>query len=249
MTGKQLLKRLGLNKREVEVYLAGLSAGPSTARALSQKAKLGHQLTYNALTSLQDKGLLSTSGPKYKTVFIMESADKLAKLIHRRRMELETIENNLDQLAGLLEKPKKNANKSNVRVYTGIEGLKQIAMESTESKEKVVRSLVSIKHVTDTISRSFLSSWIGEIRERKIKSKSLWTVENVDPIYQTGFRNLRVIPKGMKLPAGLLIYDNTVMIFTPKPDVMGIVIDNKEIAQTMKTIHDSIWKQSSPPRR
>lgn len=246
MTPSALLKHLGLNRREIQVYLKGLELGPSLARQLALSTGLSRTLTYHALDGLEEKGLASLSGKQYKTLYHMEPKERLARMIKRRRKELERVEKQLDKLPELLAISESTRSEPSVRVYRGLEGLKHVARESVEAKEGMVRSLVSIKEVADTMSQSFLSEWIGDIKERGIQSKSLWTVQNINPLYQTGLRDLRILPEGIKLPAGLLIYDDTVLLFTPKPDIVGVIIKQKDIAQSMKALHDLMWEQSSP---
>jgi len=248
MHATTLLKRLGLNKREYQVYLTGLKKGPSTAQELSTHTDISRTLTYHALDGLRKNGLVSSSGDSYGATFTMESPSALQAKIRLQRRMLKELEEAIPNIS-FPEHVPPTKKRSIIRHYPGIEGIRMAAIESLNVTSKQLRSLVSIRHLADTIDITFLRAWVKELKDRGIKSKSLWTQENLDPSYQSGLRTLRILPSNMQFPAGMLVYDDTVMLFTAGKSPSATFIEDAAISKMMVSLHDQLWKVSSEPKR
>lgn len=240
---------LGLTERELTIYQAGLKSGPSTARALAKQTQTSRPLTYHALTGLQNKGFSSSSGEPYRAIFFMTPPKQLKDRMQQRKKSLDQIINVLD----LLPKPKKQNTKTkktiSIRHYSGVEGIRMAAVESLRTKSNSLASIVSMKHLVDTIDLPFLRSWVQSMKKQGIKSKSLWTSQQTNPDYDTGLRRLRILPSDMHFPAGVTIEKDRVLFYTADKSPAAIIIESKAIAEMMQSIHNQLWSVSSDPRR
>lgn len=242
------LRNLGFSDAEVKIYKSGLKIGPSSARLLANEAQISRTLAYHALDALMERGLVSKVGAKHGAKFQMESPEKIKNVLDRKQKELESMKKDIDlvttELSSISEKSK---DKPHIRFFQGIEGFKNVAQEVLETKEKKIRSLASIKGVMDTVDRAFMKQWFEEVEKRGIASQSIWSAKNVDPDFQHSRRDLRIAPKGMEFPNTILIYDNTVIVFSGGRTVFAFVIESEEFAKTMKEMFDQVWKNSRVP--
>jgi len=175
----------------------------------------------------------------------MESPEKIKNVLDRKQKELESMKNDIDLITTELSSiSEKNEDQPNIRFFQGIEGFKNVAQEVLETKEKNVRSLASIKGVLDTVDRAFMRQWFKEVEKRGIASQSIWSAESVDPDFQHSRRDLRLAPAGTEFPNTILIYDNTVVVFSGSLNIFAFVIESKEYAKTMKEMFDQVWLNS-----
>ena len=53
------LRKLGLNEKEVKVYLTGLELGPNSVQNIAASAKITRPTTYEIIKKLEAKGLFA----------------------------------------------------------------------------------------------------------------------------------------------------------------------------------------------
>jgi len=124
------LIKLGLSEHEAKVYLAALSLGPSSAAQISEHANIKRPTVYLALENLIKQGLIIENFAGKKRLFEAEKPQKLEKLTKRMRRQVVDAEILLESiLPGLVKFPKQYAEEPKVSFYSGVEGLKNIALE------------------------------------------------------------------------------------------------------------------------
>jgi len=244
----KILRKIGFSDAEVRVYKSGLKLGPSSARSIADDAQISRTLAYHALNALMGRGLASKVGAKHGAKFQMESPERIKSVLDRKQKELESMKENIDLVTSELSSfSEKNTDQPNIRFFQGLEGFKNVAQEVLETKENRVRSLASIKGVMDTVDRAFMKRWFKEVEKRGISSQSIWSAENIDADFYHSRRDLRLAPEGMEFPNTILIYDNTVVVFSGGRNIFAFVIESEEYAKTMKEMFDQVWKNSRPP--
>ena len=242
---KKTLKDLGFSTAEGKIYQAGLKLGPSLVRTLAQEARITRTLAYHAINALMQRGLASKINTTYAAMFQMASVERIKEVIDRKQKELEALKTDIDFVSvklGSLEK--KTKGKIRVRVFEGIEGLKNVAQDILKTKAKKVQSLASIKGVLDTVDPSFLRQWFEEVEKHGIKSQSIWSAKNIDSAFQHSRRDLRIAPEGMEFSSTIILYDDTVAVCSGGLAIFAFVVENKEYAKTMKAIFNQIWNNS-----
>lgn len=247
MNIQKLLQQLGLSGKESLLYQTGLRIGPSRASALSSTSGIGRVQTYHALDALQQKGLVSMSGPDRKTIFAMEPPHRLLDILKRQQQELANLEESVAQAVTELEsqQPSDAGQQIKVRFYEGVDGLKHVAQDIIEDiKNPEMQSLAPLQNVMDTVDAVFLKQWFAQLNTKNVTSKSIWSNENRDPAFAREGRDLRLTPEDMSFPATVMIYDDTVCFFTAPPQVRTIVIENPDVAATMRALHEQTWKNS-----
>ena len=76
----QILTKLGLSQKAVEVYVASLQLGPTTIQKIAQKANLPRSSTYLLMDELKTKGLISETALAKKSIFTPSSPGKLIQI-------------------------------------------------------------------------------------------------------------------------------------------------------------------------
>jgi sugar-specific transcriptional regulator TrmB len=102
MTLQNNLKKLGLNNKEIEIYLTLIKNGAVSPTDLSKMTKINRATIYSSAKNLQNKGLVIEDISGTKTLFVPAPADQLEQIIKRGEKELEEkkdiIRNVVDEL-------------------------------------------------------------------------------------------------------------------------------------------------------
>ena len=85
------LEKLGLNKKEAQIYLAALESGETNIEGLSKKSKIKRTTVYDIVESLKEKGLLSSTFSKKKKY--MRSTKNLSNFFITHRAKILKIFN------------------------------------------------------------------------------------------------------------------------------------------------------------
>ncbi|MCR4274563.1 MAG: hypothetical protein NUW02_00725 [Candidatus Campbellbacteria bacterium] len=83
------LRELGLNNKEITVYLALLKHGRRTPAALSQLTKINRATVYSVARNLQSKGLIAEDISGHSRFFLPLPPNNLNQLIDRPKRELQ----------------------------------------------------------------------------------------------------------------------------------------------------------------
>ena len=84
----KVLREIGLEENEAEVYLAALSRGPSTVLQLARVSEIKRPTMYGIVASLQQKGLMSVETHGFKKLYVPEDPNNLELVLERRKSEL-----------------------------------------------------------------------------------------------------------------------------------------------------------------
>jgi len=238
------LKAAGLSDNEAKVYLAMLELGPAPVQEIAAKAGVNRPTAYVQIEALKKKHLASTQTRGKKTFFIAESPENLESLLNKEGVELEARRAELlkamPELAAAFvmtdEKPV-------VRYFEGKEGLMKIRKEYMQSREKMVRNIMRVEDVLAT-SPDALTVYPSERVKHGIKSKLIYTSDK-GAIAPTDKKLLReskfVSPKKLPITFDFIVFDDKVCFEIAKGKIGGIVIQNKNIAQSFKNLFDFIW--------
>src|SRR3989344_3029284 len=236
---EQILKEYGLSDNEIKVYIASLSKGTSKVNEISKKAGLLRTTTYEVLKSLVEKGLVSYAIKSKVRYFEAADPNKLVRILEEKKEKIKSILPELEFLKqSVTEKP-------TIEFYEGKEGLKTILDDIIKTQPKEMLQLGSAK-IFETLNFYF-PHWI----KRRVKSKIYARIlqENVQTIQELKkrdmleLREIRFLPKNFKINTHAQIYSNKVAIITlNKEELIGVVIENKDIVETQKSLFEELWK-------
>ncbi len=132
MEPKEALKDLGLEPKEISVYLALLELGESAVLAISRKSEIKRPTAYLILRSLEEKGLVSRVLKGKKTLYAPQHPKKLITEAELRLKELGEI---VPQLESVFNK---RGGKPRVMIYEGKDQLDRAYDEMFITKGEVM---------------------------------------------------------------------------------------------------------------
>ncbi len=239
------LEQLGLTDKEAKVYKALLELGEATAQDLAIKSGVNRATTYVALESLMKKGLATSLAKKKKTYFIVETPLQILDLLYKQKEDIESRIGRAKKLMPELENlAQMTSERTMVKFYQGKEGVGLIQKDIIKSRPKQVLSIWNINLVLAAFPYS-----PDDHRQKRLKQKiNTRTIAVYDPklpvpkmpVFKGEDR--RYLPAN-KFPfsSDITIYDNKAALLTVKDKLMGVIIDDNYISQSLSSLFELAW--------
>jgi len=135
---EQVLSNVGLSKNEIKVYVALLKTGESKVSAIIRNLNFRSGKIYEVLNSLLKKGLIAETLKNDIKHYTAMPPKRIEEYLKTKKIELEIQEQQLEAIMPRLACASKlEKNKTLIRVFEGIEGIKtatQYLFEKTPGK-------------------------------------------------------------------------------------------------------------------
>jgi HTH-type transcriptional regulator, sugar sensing transcriptional regulator len=230
---EEVLESLGLNKREIKVYLTLLGLGELSVIEISRKTKIGRTYTYEVLESLIAKGLVS---------FVIENKTKKfkaaepEKIIHPLKEKEAAFMEILPDLKKMSQLSK--TKEPSVEVFRGTRGVKAMANEILEMKKDYC---VLSEDSTNKKLHLFLTHFFKAIEKENIHERQLIKKKAHLNIFESKNSTMRFLPENYSYRASTVIYgDRVVIIFCADP-FLAIRIKSKDLAETYQNYFEIMW--------
>lgn len=247
---ENFFKKIGLSDKERSIYLNGLTSGPLSASILARKTGITRPNTYDTLKRLINKGLAFKTQKFKMDYFVMKDPKEIREYLEDQKKDLEKREEEFKSLLPELQSiynpigiiPK-------IKLYEGLQGMKEVYRESLKCKNKEMLQIVDPAKAIEAMGVDFMSNYVKNRAEKKIRSKALHTKT---PLYIKGYytgtskkllREVRYPPKPI-FTQMIIIYDNKVAVMSTEKERVGFIIESEEYSQTMRSFFNMIWSIS-----
>ena len=231
------LQDIGLSEKEAKVYIATLELGKGSASEIAMKAGINRATTYFTVESLIKKGLISASSQKSKQVFVPEDPGKIESILEQKQRELEKQKKEVKDLVAKLNRISNPTEKPVIKYYLGKKNIIRMASNSFAEVEKETMWVAFSKDRLKLFLSEKENKRLQEKREtQKIKAMVLYNSSSGDSL-KNDKNNLRirVSEKKYPFPGDVAVYKDKIRL-TSYEDEIGIIIENKNIAETLKSL-------------
>jgi sugar-specific transcriptional regulator TrmB len=244
---QKILLRVGLSKKEADVYLALLEQSSASASEIARLVNLPRQTVYSILQELMEHGLIE-QGFKQGAKRFYADTDQLFSFFDKQKRNIEDSRKMLEwELPSLLEKQKKPSHLPMVKYYDGPAGLIQLLDSILEfykkSAEKLFRGY-GINKFNEALG-DYLYEFVKKRGQYGVNTR-LFIGQGADDFKIKGKANAygrEVKRLGMKpQQAGVYIVGNRIYLFS-YPDKVGIMVENENMAQLLTEVFDDHWKK------
>jgi len=245
MLTKQL-EKFGLSEKEAKVYVALIELEVATANEVAERAEVNRSSTYVVLDSLLNKGLVSISGDKTVKQYVATNPEiflrEIEEVIQEKNSIKESLAKILPELKALHKDTKK---KPKVRVFEGINGLRETYYEMMETDAKELRTYTRPENMFKILP-DFKEQNAKRIEKgmvmKAINPKGVLTGTMMKHYPRPSKDEFVAIPKDQfGFNIDMAIYGDRVAFASPK-DKFGIIIESKEVAELLKDSFDLSWK-------
>lgn len=242
----QELIKLGLSDKEAKVYLATLELGYETVLNIAKKAQINRPTAYFILESLQKKGIVTTFEKEKKTYFAAESPDKLVTLLHKQKQDIDQkqkeFENILPEFRALYNI---SPEKPTVRFFEGKQGLIAMREDFLKTSDKKIEAMYCLDDLNKVFTPEENKEFSNRRSAKKIKTFAICTAINQEIKRPQILSERRMVPfEKFPITSDLTIYNNKVAIASLKGKLSGVIIENKEIANTMRSLFYLAWESA-----
>lgn len=240
-----VFKHLDLDAREVRVYQALLSLGPSPIRQIAEKADINRGSTYDCLKSLLNKGVVSYLPKGKRRLFSPRDPSVLLELAEQKQQDLEqTIVQLKHDIIPQLTHLKPAISTSNVHFYEGDDGIEYVLrdiLSCVSASPSKAYQVFSSKPIRSVLYRPF-PNYTSQRIQRGISVR----VIAIGPGGEDAELSERKWIKAQdKVDAAYIaIYPPKCAIISLASDNFptAVLIDSPEVANAQKIIFETLWK-------
>lgn len=232
---------MGLDEKEAALYLASLELGEANMTELAKKAEIKRTTAYLAFESLEKKGLMGSFKMKSGLRFVPTRPELLVDKTQKQLDDLKTL---LPELKAISEKPE---SAPKLYYYEGKEGYFTAAEGSLRTPNSIIRHIGSLKETHNVVTLDYdTNHYIPTRIGRHIFMKALYYASETEQEIKSRkhaeeLREVRYLPEKYICKTSMLIYQNTVAIFSTKKELMTIIIESPEVAEGERRKFDMIW--------
>jgi HTH-type transcriptional regulator, sugar sensing transcriptional regulator len=230
-----VLERLGLNNKEVKIYLTLLKLGDSSVLEVSRKAKIGRTHTYEILDSLIAKGLVSFITENKTKKFKASNPEKILNQLKEKEAAFMEILPKLKKISELKEK-----NEPSVEVFRGMRGMKAMVNEIFEVKKDYC--LLCTDHRNKNLE--FYINHLVKLIEKENLHEKVLSKKSFSPVLSAKNSTARFLPEEYQYLTTTIIYGDRVGIIIWSEPFLAIRIKSKELAETYQNYFEIMWKVS-----
>lgn len=243
------LEKIGLSEKEARVYLAALELGPSTAQTIAAKATVNRPSTYIMIELLIKRGLMSSFEKGKKRYFSPSPPNQLLYVIEHQKKEILEKEKIITDLLPALTGLSLGVQEPKVKVFEGMAGLRIMQEEIFNTITDEILELTSLDEARKFVPPVFE----GDIREKmtkKHKTKSLFVnrlgikEKQYSHLKNVEFRELD--PSVSPILGEMIVYGDKVNFSSYSEIPLHIVISDKKIAATCRSLFMSLWEKGKP---
>lgn len=253
------LKQLGLNTKELKIYLSLIQSGPSPVQNISRATSISRSTVYQRIENLRNRGLVNFEQGQKGTVVRAIHPKKLKELIASRVEQSKKLATDFESiLPELLQLYQPTTTKTKVMHFEGIEGLRRMIYNyEMEAKSKNLYGYTTIK-IENTLGVNFIKKYHKKfirkeykdhyiLSDNKENQKFLKNIENFKP-YKLKRVFVRTLPpKTFDPKVTVSIYDDKYAIMLMKAGKpFGVIIQNLEIANHQMQIFKILWQMAKP---
>lgn len=236
------LQQLGLSEKEAKVYSASLELGPTSVQKIAKRAQLKRPTTYFAIEGLIRMGLISSFEKGKKRYFSAESPERLISLVAAQKRKAQALEEDLQKILPELNKIfGLSGERPKVRFFEGKEGIKAIQDDVLRSEFKSMEQFVPLDD-----SYKVFPPRPGDHRQKiktKFKKIPMRTIYTFSKGAILSPERTRFIPhEKFPFSTEITIYGDKVAIAALKEKIIGVIIESRIIADTLRSIFNLAWE-------
>lgn len=251
----QVLQNLGLSPEQTAIYLTLLEKGPQGASQLAKNTQVKRTYVYNVVKSLASLGLASQEIKGKIATFSAASPDHLLTIAETQKQKANQAQQTLEaSLTNLQKLYSAQEVRPVIRYYQGLTGIQKIYDDIIYEGQDIIlfRSLYddSLPELNSLLARQIKRQINAGIHVHTVTPYDPETTRRtfleLDP--QRLIHRHIVASHKFALPAQIIIYGPKVALISLKrpQNLISTLIDNQDIANTLRVIFDYIWHASTP---
>jgi HTH-type transcriptional regulator, sugar sensing transcriptional regulator len=235
-----LLQEVGFTEKEALVYLSLMELGSGTVTDIAKRAKLKRSIIYILLEGLIKRGYVSEIPDTKINRYVAAEPTKILSDLKNKTTNFKSL------LPSLLAVYNKTTWKPKINYFEGKEGVRNIYRYIENVKEAYF--ITSTERVAEHLPEE-VEDWVtGKLAKTvPLIGKHLLSNTKIDRDFAKRLKDtkqqIKFLPKNLTLDMDVSIYENKVALTSLGDHLFIVVIESKELYNSMKTIFDLLWLQ------
>jgi len=239
----EVLTEFGLTSKESEIYLILLKSGHCTAAELSKKTNILRQTVYDVLDKMLSRGIIGESISNNTKVFTAVNPKVLLQMIENKKKIFAAA---LPEFAEIALGSKTELN---VKTFIGMKGLKSI-WDDMLVVGKDTFFIIDYDVFGQLFKELFIQNFIAKRVEKGFWHNVIFTSKSTPKIYDKSeperMRNVRYLFKLKEFKSTIFFYGDKMGFFTTGEQPAAILIENKEVVASVRSVYKVLWDVSTP---
>jgi len=238
---KEILKELGLNEKEAEVYLAVLELGQANILEIAKTTGIPRATIYNLIGNLISHDFIGSIIKGKRTLYFAGNPRKLKQKLQDKQKALEKI------LPDLTFTYQHSSRRPVIHTYEGVEGIEKMLDDILVSVPRGAsyNVILNAKDELPLMGKEY-DKFLKKRLEKQISIRVIaerspltigWHKKEADEL-----RQFKFLPKNQHFSVSYHIYGNKVSMFSLQGPIIGVLIENKEIAGMESLQFEYMWK-------
>lgn len=245
---RETLQKIGLTDGEIKVYLSLLELGSTTTWNITKKSKVSGSKVYEVLDRLIGKGMVSLVTKNNVKYFEASSPERILDYLDEKGEEIEEEKLSIQKIIPELILKKKEAKTSEVKVFTGWEGMKTANEDIIDTLKRGETWLEMGITEQPKLWEAYFNRKQKERAKKGIIHKSLLNIK-YQQLYiarkNLPHTELRFLPKKFEMPTSIEIYKNKVSIFILLKEAPTVIlIENEAVSDSFRKYFHALWKSA-----
>jgi len=228
------LCKLGLSKKEAEVYLILLKIGYCSVQKIAEKIDLSRPTVYRTLENLKKKHLVNTVQKGKRNYFIADSPDALLNILKIKKRQAEEQEREFLRIINALQNHYSfNSSENIIEIYN--ESQKSLVLEKLSNTQTL-----EIKFITTRKDYEIEKN----LKETKNKLGTGFKIKKISPFKENQPKKNFITLKKMKIALNLR---NKNIVITDKVFVFEKnkinIIKNQSTIDSFNLMFDLLWNK------
>lgn len=235
------LLEYGLNDKEIKIYLGLLEHGSKSAHEISKITGILRQTTYDTLSSLEKKGIVSEVEKNTKAYYNAEKPESFLIQLKEKEKLIKDVMAELNSLNG------KTQFETKTKQFNGIKGIKLLYNDFLKSKTtiKTIQPDIPEKFLKEYFIENYLSKRVeNKIPTQILKEKIVTEFQKSINTDRKKFREVRLSKELNGAETHIVIYDNKVVFLDYRNEPVAVLIENKSFKDSQETLFDALWKNA-----
>lgn len=231
---------LGLTSTETAVYLASLQLGPTSVQEIAKKARLSRTTSYEAIASLQERGLMSTYEQGKKKFFSAEDPERAVAHFRARIGEFQAQVEALTRVIPDLQMLT-GGERPTVRFFEGKEALLALFRDLASANPNQIDEVSNFDDIYQYLDSQHLQEVRKIINPQKIRVRILHHGK-LQRAPREGVKYCELLPELGDFHGDIIIYGSRVGFVEFRGKLIVVIIESASLAQTARVLFEAAWK-------
>ncbi len=239
MNINEALESLGLTTKEIKIYISLLELGEAAVNDITKKSEVNRVTVYPVIQKLIEKGFVSKLYKEGKSYFKAINPKQILDLLKEKSDKIEMVLPELEKRAGITKAS------TSIELFKGRKGIYSFVEKLYSGEEKQFHAYGNFDVAKKALEYQAMHG--RKLRIQKgIKMDIVISPFYEDYMKEKNYREWTRIKFNDSLK-GLNVYiifgKRIIGIFEVTKELIGIIIENEEIARYHKFVFDRLWKE------